>query len=193
MCRIAGLIALFLSLSFAAAAKGSLRELRFSPDGRYVIAQDDKTITVLTLKPFSVLFRIPAEKATIADFTPDSRQVLFVSSLSASPARVERWSVADGVRGGSTEISLPDCGTVGLSPDGSFLACAGVDGLFRLFEVSSGTTLVQKKYFGETVLTDHDYRDCRHCPTVDVPVDGRVGSALIGLLMRQVSDTIGVG
>ena len=170
------------------APRVSLRQLRFSPDGQYVIAQDDKTITVLTVKPFAVHFRIPAEDAAIADFTPDSRRVLFVRSrvymdsrqmrISGSPARVERWSVADGARVGSTEISIPDCGTVGLSPDGSFLACDDLDGVFRLFEVSSSKTLVQEKYFGQAVLT-FSYRGCKECSFIDHTEDGKVGSALI--------------
>ena len=32
-----------------AAADGHLRQLRFSPDGQYVLAQDDKTVTVLSV------------------------------------------------------------------------------------------------------------------------------------------------
>ena len=49
----------------------SLRQLRFSPNGRYVLAQDDLQVTILAVEPFAILFRIPAEDATEAQFTPD--------------------------------------------------------------------------------------------------------------------------
>ncbi len=83
-----------------AAPAGWLRQLRFSPDGQHVLAQDDGEITVLTVRPFQILFRMPAENATLAQFTPDSTEVVFVSSvprveplqvvLNPGPAHVER-------------------------------------------------------------------------------------------------------
>jgi len=46
--------------------------VRFSPDGQYILAQEDFRITVLTQRPFRALFRIPAEGPSPAEFTPDS-------------------------------------------------------------------------------------------------------------------------
>src|SRR5260370_41706924 len=86
-------IAVALVLAFASAATAaepvttSLRHLRFSPDGRYVLAQDHKTVTVLTVQPLAVLFRAPAQDATLADFTPDSQQILFATSCVYSELR----------------------------------------------------------------------------------------------------------
>src|SRR5258708_6350114 len=57
---------------------GRFRELRFSPDGRYVLAQDDSGIAVLSVQPFTVLFHHSAENVLSAGFTPDSQQVWFV-------------------------------------------------------------------------------------------------------------------
>jgi len=57
-----------------------LRQLRFSPDGRYVLAVNDSGVTVITVQPFRVLFRISAEDASFAEFTPDSGQVVFAAS-----------------------------------------------------------------------------------------------------------------
>jgi hypothetical protein len=73
------ILALYMGLS----GGQTLRQLRFSPDGRYVLAQDDSRITVLTLQPFAVLFQAPGEKADTAQFTPDSRQVVFITSASS--------------------------------------------------------------------------------------------------------------
>ncbi len=68
-----------------------VRKLHFSLDGRYVLAQDDSGLTVLTVQPFAVLFRIPSENITYSGFTPDSQQVLFLSFriwVPAPPAKV---------------------------------------------------------------------------------------------------------
>src|SRR5882724_1266217 len=128
-----------LSLSALRAAGGvspgdSIRQLRFSPDGRYILAQDSSEITILSVQPLGVLFRIPAENASDAHFTPDSKQVVFASSLLRpdsrpvadshralrvrSNPRVERWTVANGTRVESPEIRGSACGTLELSPDG---------------------------------------------------------------------------
>lgn len=138
-------------------SKGSLRQLRFSPDGRYVIAQDDSEITVLTVAPFTVLFRISAHKSTAAQFTPDSRNIVFVSSvigvdpqriaLAKSDAQVERWSVADQMRVESATLPMLVCGTEELSPDGAVLACVDLKSTLRFVDVASGRTIFEKKEF----------------------------------------------
>jgi uncharacterized protein with WD repeat len=55
------------------------RQLRFSPDGKYILAQHASGIAVLTVQPLSVLFSRSAENVSSAGFTPDSEQVWFVS------------------------------------------------------------------------------------------------------------------
>ena len=189
-------IAMAAVLAFASAscaAEGpvtsSLRHLRFSPDGRYVLAQDDTTVTVLSVQPFAVVFQAPAQSATLADFTPDSHQILFASSLTqvssqqiavvTSPAHVERWSIADRARIGFTEISLPACGTMELSPDGSCLACDDLVGVFHLYAVASGATVLERKYFGQAVLGYVLGGNHPDDPRYNVQFDGKIGSALI--------------
>jgi hypothetical protein len=83
MLRILAPILLVFSIGSGAGqdspARGSsLRRLQFSPDGRYVLAQNDSEITVLDVEPFAILFRIPTRYATDAQFTPDSGSVVFV-------------------------------------------------------------------------------------------------------------------
>lgn len=173
---IALVMAMICTSVSGAAADGHLRQLRFSPDGRYVLAQDYSTVTVLTVRPLAAAFQIPAENASVADFTPDSRQITFLSSASAS---VERWSVDDHMRVASTSVALPKCGTIKLSPNGLYLACDQIDGTFRLLEVSSGVTLFENKHFGRDVL---EYELADEDPTVpkeDVSYDGKLGHALI--------------
>jgi hypothetical protein len=143
------------------APRDGLLLLCFSPDGRYVLAQDAFWITVLTVQPFKVLFRAPAEDAVnSAQFTPDSRQVLFLSTgLHAVPRplmlegtpRLERWSIADRCRIESTGIPWPvfwDCASGRLSPEGLAYACVDTGGTLHLIAVPSGETIFQKKKFG---------------------------------------------
>jgi dipeptidyl aminopeptidase/acylaminoacyl peptidase len=110
------LILVVASISPAAAQNTSwralphFRQLRFSADGQYILAQDNSTITVLSAKPLKALFWIaanntPLGRFSLAHFTPDSREVVFILStvrenpkefVSASTSQqVERWSIAD--------------------------------------------------------------------------------------------------
>jgi hypothetical protein len=141
----------------------SLRQLRFSPDGQYVLAQDASGIAILTVSPLAVLYRTPAEFADDAQFTPDSLQFIFVSSLARadrqpiadgqrvllvrSAPHVERWRVADGTRIRSTEIRGLSCETEQLSQDGRTLACADSKGTLRFVDVASGETFFERKQF----------------------------------------------
>ncbi len=68
-----------------------LKRLRFSPNGKYILAQDNWGILVLSREPFAVLFRIPAVKVSLAQFAPDSQSIVFHNSS----ALVEVWSVAE--------------------------------------------------------------------------------------------------
>jgi hypothetical protein len=164
--------------------KGSLRQLRFSPDGRYVLAQNDSEITILTVQPFSILFRIPAEKAEVAQFTPDSQHVVFLSStikvdpqkiaLKESAAHVERWSVADRTRVASLVLPMLVCGTEELSPDGGMLACLDLKSTLCFVDVASGQTIFEKKQFS-WLFRDDPPLESGHPPNIW----GELGSAYI--------------
>jgi hypothetical protein len=139
-----------------------LRRLEFSPDGHYMLAQDDYEIAVLTVAPLAVSFRIH-EFAGDAHFTPDSRQIVFVVSLARAgeptdPAarrvlltrfapRVERWNVANATLAGRFEIKGLTCQTEELSADGNILACSDSKGTLRLVDVLSGGVFFERKQF----------------------------------------------
>ncbi len=159
-------------------AESHLRQLRFSPDGRYALAVNDSGVTVITVQPFRVWFRIPADDASFAEFTPDSGQVVFaasgtnvespteVASLRAKsffalPAhtaprvlhmraqpRFERWSISERARVSSISLRRA-CYTAGLGPDGRTLACVDGDGTLRLLDLPSGEQLLEKRGFGK--------------------------------------------
>jgi WD40 repeat protein len=123
-----------------------ITNLRFSPDGKYVLAQDEGGIHVLTRDPFLVLFYIAAVDAHNAVFTPDSRSIVFHNRS----LRVESWSVIDQRRTSVHELTLLHrCIQSELSPDGSALGCLTSQFELSLIDVASGSVLASKKSFAQ--------------------------------------------
>jgi hypothetical protein len=122
--------------------RGDITHLRFSPDGKYVLAQDDAGINVLSRDPFKLLFRIDAPEARPAQFTPDSRSIVFYNSN----LRVESWGLADQKLKSVREmVILKGCMQTALSPDGKTLACLNRTFDLTLFDVATDTQVFQKK------------------------------------------------
>jgi Peptidase family M48 len=119
--------------------------LRFSPDGNYILAQDDAGINVLSREPFAPLFRIDTEFDTYhANFTPDSKEIVFYSDN----LRIERWSIAEAQRTDVKEVVLlKGCLQTQLSPDGKLLACLDPEFTLNLIRVENGQTVWSKKEF----------------------------------------------
>lgn len=124
--------------------RGEVRHLRFSPDGRFVLAQDDVGISVISRDPFRVLFRVEAPDAQPAQFTPDSSTLVFHTN----DLRVDRWSLADRKLSGVRDlVRLNPCITTALTPDGRSIACIDVNYNLSVLDVETGTTVFQKKGF----------------------------------------------
>jgi len=124
--------------------RGEVEHVRFSPDGRFLLAQDDSGITVLSREPLQPKFHIDAPDADAPQFTPDSASVVF----NTTGLRVERWSVATQRLVEVHELVMrAGCLQTRLSPDGAALAC--LDGTFNLnlIEVASGAVVFQQKKF----------------------------------------------
>lgn len=125
--------------------------IRFSPDGKYVLVQDEGSITVVDANARNVLFRIDAPEVNGAMFTPDSTSVVF----NDDKLRVERWSVANGQRTETKEMVVFDgCTQNRLTPDGKTLVCLrakfGDDNLkvgLSLIDVESGKSYFDKPNF----------------------------------------------
>ena len=125
--------------------RGDIRHLRFSPDGRYILAQDDSSLYILTREPFAPLFRIDAPEAKAAMFSADSQTVSFYTS----GLRVETWNIADQERTGLHDMVLQHgCIQTQLSPDGKFLACYAIETFaLRIYDVSTSQQVFEKKEF----------------------------------------------
>jgi WD40 repeat protein len=127
--------------------RSRLRQVRFSPDGKLILAQDASSIHVLSRSPLKLLFTIGARWAEPAHFTPDSAHVVFQYVT----MRVEKWDVATGKRESSHElIDYDGCLQTSLSPDGRTFVCLSrpESGLrLKLSDVDSGKVFYDNKTF----------------------------------------------
>ncbi|HET9741483.1 MAG TPA: M48 family metalloprotease [Terriglobales bacterium] len=122
------------------------RQIRFSPDGHYLLVQDESGITILKRDPLSALFRISEPDATPAGFTPDSAFVVFYTT----GLRVQRWSIAEQKQVSVHEIfERQPCLQTALSPDGNSLVCFDREETLRVFDVETGNAIYEKKHFAE--------------------------------------------
>jgi WD40 repeat protein len=126
--------------------RSDITRIRFSPDGAYILAQDDSGINVLSREPFTGLFRIEAPDAQSAMFSPDSKSIVF----SNDNLRVEKWGVAEQKMLDAKElVQRNGCLQTALSPDGKYMACLTPTTDLNLLDVSSGQALIHRKEFFE--------------------------------------------
>jgi len=125
--------------------RSDITHLQFSPDGAYILAQDDAGINVLSREPFVPLFRIECPfEPYYANFSPDSKEIVFYTDN----LRVERWSVSQAQRIDVKEVVvLKGCLQTELSPDGKLLACLGPEFDLSLIKVDTGEVGWRKKEF----------------------------------------------
>ena len=128
-----------------------LYSIHFSPNGKYILAQDEGGIHVLTRDPLAPLFFIPAPDAAPASFSTDSNSIAFTSPS----LRVETWSVPEQKQTAVHELAMPyACLQTALSPDGSTLACLNTQSDLGLIDVVTGAPLYSKKDFYVSTLWD---------------------------------------
>jgi len=125
----------------------ALENVVLSPDGKYLLAQDQYQIHVLTTSPPKLLFSIDALGAEMAQFTPDSKDVVF----HYNDLHVEKWQLISG-----RPIDLGDyvdyagCLQTSLSPDGSTMACISYNGdsvWLKLVDLATDRMLYQDTHF----------------------------------------------
>jgi len=128
----------------SARLRSEITTLGFSPDGKYILAQDDGGINVVKRDPFEFLFYIPASDAHDAKFSPDSGSVVFFTT----GLRVETWGIAEHKRKSVHEITLREaCLQSELSPDGTVLACLNAERALQLIDVTNSSVIYQRREF----------------------------------------------
>jgi hypothetical protein len=130
--------------------RGDLEVLQFSPDGKYLLAQDDSSIFVLSREPLATLFRIDALESYDAHFTPDSRSVVFYDR----ELRVQKWDIAKRERDWIHQVNIvTDCAQSSLSPSGEVLACMSPEETphfdLQLIDVATSQAFYTHKKFYE--------------------------------------------
>ncbi len=122
--------------------------VRFSPDGKYILAQETDQIHILRREPFAYLFHIDALNAIEPQFTPDSRSVAF-----ANPdLHVEVWDLATQKRVRADDVLERRCPQFKLSPDANTLACADPTGALSLIDLRSNIQIFKKGGVGKDAL-----------------------------------------
>lgn len=113
---------------------GTVR-LAYSPDGKYLLAQDSSGVYLLTRNPLQVQSYVLATNSYAARFSPDSKMLTIVSW----DLNLSRWSVPDGRNLENRPLSIPDgCLGAQLSPDGEKLACYRPDFRLSILQLSTG-------------------------------------------------------
>lgn len=131
--------------------RSEIHHVRYSPDGKHVIAQDAGTIHVLTRDPLATVLRIPAPGAAAASFSSDSQFISF-SDGNEEP-RIEIWSVSGKKRLSVHELHMRiHCAESKLARDGDIFACVsanpkqyGFD--LVLYDVRKGTEFYRQPMF----------------------------------------------
>jgi hypothetical protein len=127
-----------------AAFRGEVARLRFSPDGRFILAQDDAGVTVMTGDPADILFRIEAPGAEPAQFSADSASVL----VHSTDLRIERWDLATRRPAAVRDlVRIKPCVATALSPDGRVIACVDAGSDLVLIDTDSGQSILQRDGF----------------------------------------------
>ena len=124
--------------------RGDINSFRFSGDGKYLLAQDDGGIYVMTRDPLKFLFRIDAPDAEEAQFSPDSHSVVFLSTN----LRVETWDIERQEQTSVADVpAIRGCRQTALSPYARFLGCFQGNMNLSLFDVATGEKLLERDKF----------------------------------------------
>ena len=131
--------------------RSDLSHLKFSPDGRWVLAQDDASVYVFSRDPLAFKWRADASDALQAQFSQDSSALVFWDDN----YRVERWNLLSGQREWVRELAMAKgCIEAALSPDGVFFACVTPEFDLRVLHVEGGDIVFQKRGFYTAELRD---------------------------------------
>lgn len=118
-----------------------LEELRFSPDGKYILVQDDSTIYLLTSDPLSVRFQVEARDAEPALFSPDSQKLVIPTRAMG----VEWRALPDGAILSTEVLAEGSCHEARLSPQGDLYACIDRNLILRVFDIAKRQQVFAEK------------------------------------------------
>jgi WD40 repeat protein len=122
--------------------RSDLHSIQYSPDGKYLVAQDDSSIYVMTGNPVTNLFTIDAPDSNTPQFTADSREIVFYDK----ELRVEKWDLEKARRVSAHQLALTHpCANTALSHSGELFACAPQESEPELIRVDTSAVIVKGK------------------------------------------------
>jgi hypothetical protein len=188
----------------------ALENVHLSPDTNYLLAQDESKIHVLSRSPLKLLFSIDAYGAKMAQFTPDSADVVFYYA----GLRFEDWNVATRQRVHIYDFAdYNRCLQDSLSPDGHTFACFSRNyedihvrigghasyGWLKLSDLRTGKILYQNSKFYSSNFEMGDFSGIRQPRQASVAwsQDGRYFLAASGISSvvfdTSTGKTVGLG
>ncbi len=135
-----------------------LRALRFSPNGRYILLQDESAVYVLTRSPLAIKISFPSRLALPVRFSADSTTIVTaLQNMHAQPTNIGTGETAEAKKFGTGN----DCYAATLSPNGELYACLTMQSTLQVFRVDSGEQIFNgqlgdtQELLGRTVLPFH--------------------------------------
>ncbi len=150
MARKENLPGLLNKIALQPPLRGDLDRLLFSPDGKYLLAQDESSVFIVAREPLANLFRIDALDASMAQFSPDSRSVVFYDK----ELRVEKWEIESKQRTALHALTVQGCFQSRLSNSGDLLACIDEEFSLQIVDVNTNKTIYTRKKFYEPNWAD---------------------------------------
>ncbi len=112
-----------------------LRALRFSPNGHYILLQDESMVYVLTRSPLAIKLSFAARLALPVRFSADSATIVVgLRDMRAQRTNIETAAVEEPMKYGAGT----DCYAAALSPQGDLYACLNMESALQVFRVDSG-------------------------------------------------------
>lgn len=126
--------------------RSDLDVLLFSPDGKYLLAQDESNIYVISRDPMSNLFRIDAPESFPARFSPDSRYIVFYDK----EYRIQKWDIEKAAQSSVHEPAISDnCLQTTISYSGDVIACLTSKYEIKLIDANTSAVIFGPKKLKE--------------------------------------------
>ncbi len=121
-----------------------LRYVTFSPDGKWLAAQDESGIVVLATDPLAVRLHIPSATNRRVVFGSDSRTL----HLLTPTYRLEIWDLPSATRRSVREVvtGTSGCAEALLAPGGRALACRTGENAMRLYDAATDALIASREF-----------------------------------------------
>lgn len=122
--------------------RAAVRQVRFSPDGRYLLVQFESGVYVLGRQPLAIRMWIYAQDILDARFSEDSKNLI----LAKRDLEIARWSLSDNKKISEMSLSMPDgCLASEVSAFGDFAACLDPALALQVFRTNTAEKIFEDR------------------------------------------------